>query len=31
VRVFYEAVDLAALVVFWQVLGNRKTFRIAEE
>ena len=31
VRVFDQAVDLAAFVVFWQVLGNRKTFRIAEE
>jgi hypothetical protein len=31
VRVFDQAVDLASLVVLWQVLGNRKTFRIAEE
>lgn len=26
-----QAVDLAAFVVLWQVLGNRKTFRITEE
>jgi len=26
-----QAVDLSAFVPFWQVLGDRKTFRIAEE
>ena len=31
VRILDDAVDLAALVAFWQVLGNRKTFRITEE
>ena len=31
VRVPDDAVDLAPLVVIWQVLCNRKTFRIAEE
>ncbi len=31
VRVFDLAVDLAALVVLWQVLCDRKTFRITEE
>jgi len=31
VLVFDQAVDLAAFVPFWQVLGDRKTFRITEE
>lgn len=29
--VFDQAIDLAALVVLWQVLRYRKTFRITEE
>ena len=31
VLVLDYAVDLAAFVPFWQVLGDRKTFRITEE
>jgi len=31
VLVLDQAVDLAAFVPFWQVLGDRKTFRITEE
>jgi len=31
VRVLDYAVDLAALVVLWQVLCDRKTFRVTEE
>jgi hypothetical protein len=30
-RVLDEAVDLASFVPFWQVLCDRKTFRITEE
>lgn len=31
VWIFDDAVNLASFVSLWQVLGNRKTFRIAEE
>lgn len=31
VLVLDQAVDFAAFVPFWQVLGDRKTFRITEE
>jgi hypothetical protein len=31
VRIFDDAVDLASFVSLWQVLCDRKTFRITEE
>ena len=31
VRILNDAVDLASLVSLWQVLCDRKTFRITEE
>jgi hypothetical protein len=31
ILVLDQAVDFAAFVPFWQVLGDRKTFRITEE